>query len=454
MLTHFPEPVEGELLYGLLGRHRRASGGLTASDHATDLFGRRHAVAGFGLPSRIDALAQRVPSRLGLDGRKILLRHTLFPYYVAHRDESVRDKSAAELLADGASSAQIRLGVSTFRVRPHNALRFCPECLAAQRDLVGEATWLVAHQLPGSVVCHVHGRELRDSLVTQSTAGRHGYVAPAAAYTSSPPRVEPSGEALDRLVALARANAVLATGTSEPRGLDHWDTHYRERLGAVGLMRSPGKVDQSGLEVAFRAFWGAVLDRLPAPVSALGETGWLAAMTRTHRKAFHPLFHVLLDTMLATLETDRVVASDRVVPVRRKRLDRAAVASRTSRIASPARDWTVVDLALSDSLRAAASGILSLVPPVRVTEAELERRVATPGWIAKRRRKLPLAAAALASIKEPLAAFRRRRAIHWAGELGADCRPWKVMRAAGLRSEHLPMIRSAVWERAAASAGR
>ena len=75
------------------------------------------------------------------------------------------------------------------------------------------------------------------------------------------------------------------------------------------------------------------------------------------------------------------------------------------------------------------------------------------GWFGNRRSKLPLATTALAAIEEPLDAFRRRRAAHWAATLGPDCRPWQVMRPAGLRSDQLLMIRE-VMAQAAASAAR
>lgn len=61
---------------------------------------------------------------------------------------------------------------------------------------------------------------------------------------------------------------------------------------------------------------------------------------------------------------------------------------------------------------------------------------------------------ALAGAEETVAAYRRRRAEHWIRVLGPSCRAWKVMRAASLRSEPMPMIREAVMALAAASAER
>ncbi|WP_375383415.1 hypothetical protein [uncultured Sphingomonas sp.] len=49
----FPVPIEGELLYGVLARHRFLSGAKTAASHMVDLFGRKSAVASFDLSCRL-----------------------------------------------------------------------------------------------------------------------------------------------------------------------------------------------------------------------------------------------------------------------------------------------------------------------------------------------------------------------------------------------------------------
>lgn len=459
----FPAPIQGELLYGVLARHRLLSGARTAADHAMELFGRRAAIASFGLPCRLDALAARLPAAAGLDGAG-LLAHTLYPFYAAFQTLETREAVAADLRSSEASNAHHRLGVAAFRVRTGDALRYCRSCLDEQVRTLGVGTWLVAHQLPGVAVCAEHGVRLADSGVTRATAGRHGYVTPDeanCAHECEGPDGKAgaafSGAALTRLWSLSRAALSLSLSLVPAQAMDHWRGHYVERLRAVGLMRSAMKVDQAALNDGLRAFWGPALPHLPSACSAFGETGWAAAMVRTHRKAMHPLFHLMMDGFLQHLEEGGEVPAldlgDIAATVPMEGGDAGSAARPVLPVSGSGRaprvDWVALDDRLCGDIRAAETVIRALEPPVRVTVAEIERRVVRTDWFGKRRRKVPKAVAMLQGLEEPVAAYRRRRAEHWILALGPSCRPWEVMRAAGLRSEHLPMIRAAMATRAA-----
>ena len=457
----FPAPVAGELLYGMLARHRLLSGARTAADHATELFGRRSAVATFDLPCRLDALAERLPVAAALDGAG-LLSHTLYPFYAAFQTRETREAVERDLRVSESSNAHHRLGVVAFRVRAGQALRFCRECLDAQVADLGVATWMVGHQLPGIPVCSVHGAWLRDGLVTRATAGRHGYVTPdqGAGMVTATDGGCADGEAPVLLQDLARAAAALSASLAPAHPLDHWRDHYVDRLAGVGLMRSARKVDQVGLNEGLLAHWGAVLPYLPAPCSALGEGGWAAAMVRSHRKAMHPLFHLLLDGFVGHLEAGGVLPAVVDRGPREDDAGGAAVRACASPLPasaagrSPRVDWPALDARLCQAIGTATADIRAVSPPARVSRAEIERRVARVDWFGKRRAKVPDSMRALAEAEEAVADYRRRRARHWIRELGPSCRAWEVIRAAGLRSTHLPMIRAAMAELAEVSAAR
>ena len=296
-LACFPEPIEGELLYGMLARHRALVGSVAAAVHSAELFGRSSAVATFDLPGGLSALADRLPAVLGIDAAR-LLGTILFPYYAAYQPQGVRDVAAAELVAATAPAAHNRLGVNAFAIRPFEVLRYCPECVRDQAGRFGEATWLAAPQAPGVVVCTRHGCLIAESGVTRAVAGRHGYLRPGPDIACGHTVSAPSGRAGLLLDAVARDTASLWTALPPPIPFADRRALYRSRLDAVGLMRSPGKVDIHGLVGAFRAYWAPAIDHLPAPCRVPEDGGWLAAITRTHRKAFHPLLHLMFERFL------------------------------------------------------------------------------------------------------------------------------------------------------------
>lgn len=110
-------------------------------------------------------------------------------------------------------------------------------------------------------------------------------------------------------------------------------------------------------------------------------------------------------------------------------------------------DWAVADRDLAVALRDSAGLILSHIPPVQVTLAALERQLGHPGWIEKRRSKLPETLAVLASLTESVEAFQRRR-IAWAKQTleqsEGSAPAWKIHRLAKLPSRLSPAVRQAL----------
>ena len=553
-LACFPEPVRGELLYGLLARHRRMIGFIPAAVHSAELFGRSAAIAAFDLPSGLSQLAERLPMRLGI-GMSELLGHTLFPYYAAQQPSHVRTAASAEMLSGPSSAAHNRLGVNAFTIRPFEALRFCPECVRDQMLEIGEATWLVLAQAPGVTICTRHGCMIMESALTRSAAGRHGYLGPDAVLQSTAPIAAPRGLAGDRLATLTKDLSTLWEDVTEAVPLALRRDFYRARLADVGLMRSRETVDLRALIDAFRAYWAPAFEHLPAGCIVPDNGGWLASLTRTHRKAFHPLMHAmlgrfLLDAPVALASPDpfgtgpwecRNVLADHhgrpramqvkvhreryglvgrfkcdcgyeftraarhdgslgvprlrragplletalrmlVIPgaglrtvARQVNLDpktlvrealalgievpwstkpsgypaRKALLTKSVRVhrrqgGIPRHDWVARDCDLTARLHIAVREVMEMVPPVRAARSELERRVARPGFFAKRRLKLPQSIALLDQLAEDVDTFQRRRVRYWAEQMGGEVRPWWIMRRAGLKGDRLQMVKEEI----------
>lgn len=88
------------------------------------------------------------------------------------------------------------------------------------------------------------------------------------------------------------------------------------------------------------------------------------------------------------------------------------------------------------------------LPPVRITFAELERRMARKDWVQKRRGKLPRTVAAMEHSAESTDAFRRRRLSWFVAKALKEgtLKPCEVLRAAGLPTGWLEEVRAAIGE--------
>lgn len=113
----------------------------------------------------------------------------------------------------------------------------------------------------------------------------------------------------------------------------------------------------------------------------------------------------------------------------------------------PRRDWKVLDLEMQVRVQQATKLIMREDPPVRVTTAEIERRLGRKGWLRKRRERLPMANAAMDELVETTELFQRRRILATLTALAAQGelpKAWKVMRTTGLTGIHLPLIEAMI----------
>lgn len=430
MICFLPHTIDDELLYGWLARHRRAMGSDPAAVHMEALLGRRTVVATVDLPGHLEDLCSRFHPAFGITARDLLLRNTLYPYYAAFQPAGVRAEVEAELLAGHAPAAHLRLGVAAFRVPRGRRLRYCPECLTSQVEDHGTATWMRRHQLPGNVLCPEHECVLLEGDVALNGLARHGFRYLDAASAGVSTRL-PDPKAVDILTSIAKRQATLVQRLRDERPLGEWKRHYREALARVGLMRSPCKVDNVRLAQAVVDTLGPALPLLPTACSTTGDSGWAALMVREHRKAMHPLFHVMMELLLSRLNQ---VPNPVEVPNDGHRRSSSRPDRSANRIAVPRCDWLSRDAELLLRLDHANRVIRACEPPCRVSFAALERQAAGAGWLRKRSDKLPSAMARISELEETDSDFRRRRVAYWAEHMPGSV-PWRIFKAAGIRSQ-------------------
>ena len=124
----------------------------------------------------------------------------------------------------------------------------------------------------------------------------------------------------------------------------------------------------------------------------------------------------------------------------------AVRAARPVRRPRARRNWFAIDARLSRAATAAVGAIMAQETVVRVTFAEVERRIARRDWLVKRRSKLPQTVAVIVAAAEGVDDFRLRRLLGCVGAAVAagDLRPCEVLRVAGLPIPWLPRVRDAI----------
>lgn len=202
-LTYFPRIYPNELLFSVIARWRGHLGWPSPSQTAEALFGKHGRVRAIvDIPGQIDELIEKLPVQLGHSASSLIMRHTLFPYVTAFLDEDRRLKVDRQMRIISGKPHQ-HLGPRMPGIDFSTHLRFCPECATEMNDVHGEAYWVREHQLPSSLICHIH-ENLLVAGCAMPTAGRPAYVpAPSPLEIPSCAESEPNQRTSDALLALA-----------------------------------------------------------------------------------------------------------------------------------------------------------------------------------------------------------------------------------------------------------
>ncbi len=265
MLAFLPRPIKDELLYSLLSRSLSWLGGTASLPVIQAAFGRGATGIRVGLPSGLAALAGALAPSFRLDVGAMIRHHTLQPYFLR-----LLTATDGERLLQGMTAGWRHggyAGISPFRGASHwhRALTLCPDCVEEDVRGHGEAAWRRSHQLPGVLVCPVHGTALRASRI-RAIGQSHLVCCPLDGRDL--PEV---GNPFDRATAwrLALASQWLLHNPPSGPGLDGLRQRLRALVAERGWLKPNGMV-RADLHEAVEATYGR--DRLATIGVCLTET--------------------------------------------------------------------------------------------------------------------------------------------------------------------------------------
>ncbi len=306
MLTFFPAPYPDELLYSILARYHVRSGNTSSKMTMTELFNTDTVTAVVDMPSGLNVLAKRIPYSRKIRPYDLMLGHTLFPYYTAFLPESRAKSVVATMRGNMGGAIHTMTGIMASTIRVPEYLRFCPACAKEDREKFGEFYWHRFHQIPGVILCPQHETFLLDSTVKLHSQNRHEFI-PAEEQNciNRPIAIKYDNTDIERLLQLSKDiewcvrnyDAIRETVRSN-NGLREC---YLSLLKDKGFATVNGRVYQDELLVSFKEFHGkSFLRMVQSDFDCSDESNWLSGIVRKHRKAFHPIRHLLLIRFLSS----------------------------------------------------------------------------------------------------------------------------------------------------------
>lgn len=277
----FPSPYNGETLYSIIARYRRARQ-LSTIALSVDLFGMDARVFSPTLPSAVAQIAARAGiGRPGAEG--LVLQHTAYRYYAATATDGMAVRLMTEMLnIDGkpvmlAGQRGAPVGLLPF-------MRFCHECLDKMERRDGETHWRLVHQLPIVTVCLEHGHALRESTIP-GTGVIPGFQVPSPANCpQNAMLVAAQSSDLAMLTRLARAAVTMAARREGP-AVD-WRGELRHELQRRNLFTPGGRFRWPSINAEINRALGPIADTFPQlPLNVVDTNGWAGMQLKGLRPA-------------------------------------------------------------------------------------------------------------------------------------------------------------------------
>lgn len=232
-----------------------------------------------------------------MDAESLLSGHTVLPYATAFSERNVWDRAIANSLA-AESDPKTMGAVIQCAIHGLPQRRFCRTCVAEDIQTHGESYWRRSHQLPGSLVCHVHGEVLRSTNLRIAGASS-SYDLPQ--HCSGPACIAGAvPEGWQRVA--KRITELSARGLEAP--IARPDSYYRDLAVERGWLRPNRSVNSERLASLITDRFGKAL-LAACGIARSGSLGWASLMLHERPSVpFSTLKHILMEELLAGYAVD------------------------------------------------------------------------------------------------------------------------------------------------------
>lgn len=296
MLSYFPDLYPDELLYSWFARYHEHSGNVSSKQTMKELFGNVSSVAVVDLPNNLETFYKNIAHFNPPYINDLITNHTMYSYYTTFQSEEMKNRAINYIKTGGKPGAiHMFLGIAASTIKNWQYLRFCSSCVQQDRERYGEAYWHMSHQLPKVFYCHLHQELLHDSTIEFRNPHKHEFVSVEKAELSIPHLVTVFSPKLEQQLKMFSDESVNFIRNIENVQIHDFARIYKYLMQVNGYANHFGKVHQQYFTKQFKKYYGEeFLTLVDCNFDEHSDTSWLRNIVRKHRKAFHPVQHLLL----------------------------------------------------------------------------------------------------------------------------------------------------------------
>jgi len=297
-LGFFPTPYPDEIFYSVLCRYHIRSGNPAFVSTAKTIWGKKIS-ANLYLPQSLSKVALRIPPETGLTAEYFATHNTIYPFLKPFLPKE-RGLKVLELLESEAQSeimAYQLCGLPRSKSPKWQYLRYCEDCWREDIRLYGEPYWHRLHLLFGVLMCPVHGKPIRNSVVFQKDINSKFH---AATFTVASNEPAPSfcDDAAEKLMNIAVDAAWIMQNSNALSFSESTMEIYDQLLKVKGYRCLSGRRMKSQLlDKEISEFYGQELLKL-LEVRSQGVP-WSERVMHKRNSLLYPVYYLLLMRFLA-----------------------------------------------------------------------------------------------------------------------------------------------------------
>lgn len=301
MISFFPTPYRGELLYSVLSRFHVRSSNISFASTMEDLYGKSYVNAVIDLPSNINTLVNNMPFGNEYTSDYFIKRYTLYNYYAAFLEDEKAQEIFNIMKSGKGSGIHSKVGAVPGISEVDKYYKLCPKCYEEDISMYGEGYLYRLHQTPGVIICPKHQELLLISKEPISFIGRNAFInVMDLEFKDNKYLGSISNREIGIFTELANDIEYLLNTDVSHKTKKWFVTQYKTRLMELGLCTINGIVDINEVFVRFTEFYGDnLLKTFNFNIYAVDKTNWIKYLLRNQNYVVHPLKHILLSRFLS-----------------------------------------------------------------------------------------------------------------------------------------------------------
>lgn len=289
MITFFPTPYPDEILYSVFARYHDKSPNFNGSETARDLFNVNRIVCSLEFPTLLDKLLQNMPLNSPYDVDRLIVDHTLFPFYTAFLSLENREIIRRYMLY-GDIDIYNKITSIINPLAENKYLRFCPKCNEEDLERYGELYWHRIHQIRSIYICPIHKTSIYDSSVSFEE-NKYKYVAATEKNCIVENEVVYESKIYEKLLLIAEDMYWILNNTAIHTEIKK---QYLNQLKIVEYATVNGGLRQKNLITDFESFWSDdILQMTQNTITKTNNCNWLFKMGWDKATIEDPLKHIL-----------------------------------------------------------------------------------------------------------------------------------------------------------------